>query len=61
MRKGLPEFENTWESADKLKEEFAGFLLEDKKSFEGEGIDKNNIVYTRRQNKKSGGGNSTHN
>ncbi|MCI38362.1 3-hydroxyisobutyryl-CoA hydrolase-like protein mitochondrial-like-like, partial [Trifolium medium] len=33
--KGLPDFENSWELADKLRKEYPGFLLEVKESFEG--------------------------
>jgi hypothetical protein len=51
--KNLPEFENSWEPADKLREEYPGFLLEGKKIFEGGGIDKHKIVYTRRQKRKN--------
>lgn len=39
--KGLPEFENSWEPTDKLRENFPGFLLEGKESFErGGGVDR---------------------
>lgn len=38
--KGLPDFENSWELAEKLKTEFPEFLLKDKESLEREGIDK---------------------
>lgn len=36
--KDLPEFENSWELAEKLKEEFPVFFLEVKEVFEGRGI-----------------------
>ncbi|MCH79981.1 hypothetical protein A2U01_0000743, partial [Trifolium medium] len=56
--KGLPDFENSWESADKdfenswesadkMRLEFPGFLLEVKESFEGGGIDSYGRVYRR--------------
>ncbi|PNY04175.1 hypothetical protein L195_g000590 [Trifolium pratense] len=45
--KGLTEFENSWESIDKLMSEFPGFLLEVKESFEGGGIDSYGRVYRR--------------
>ncbi|CAJ2661553.1 unnamed protein product [Trifolium pratense] len=55
---GLPEFENSWESVEKMRKEFPGFLLEVKESFEGGGIDKYDIVYTHKHNKKGGGNHS---
>lgn len=36
---GLPEFENSWESVQQLKQEFPDFILEDKDSSEGGGND----------------------
>jgi hypothetical protein len=50
---GLPEFENTWELASKMRQEFPEFLFEDKESLEGGGIDRYGVVYTRRQNRKN--------
>jgi hypothetical protein len=55
---GLPEFENSWESVEKMRKEFPGFLLEVKESFEGGGIDKYERFYTRKHNKKGGGNHS---
>ncbi|MCI25497.1 hypothetical protein A2U01_0046688, partial [Trifolium medium] len=36
----LPTFENSWEPVIKLHEEFSGFLLKDKESFEWGGNDR---------------------
>jgi hypothetical protein len=55
---GLPEFENSWESVEKMRKEFPGFLLEVKESFEGRGIDKYERFYTSKHNKKGGGNHS---
>ena len=57
--KDLPDFENSWEPVEKLRSEFPGFLLEGKKSFEGGGIDKQQIVYTRKHGKGSVGDHPT--
>ncbi|KAI5410675.1 hypothetical protein KIW84_055987 [Lathyrus oleraceus] len=47
-REGLPEFENSWELVEKMRQEFPGFLFEVKESLEGGGIDRYDIVYTRK-------------
>lgn len=44
--KYLPDFENSWESRDKMMTKFPTLLLEDKDSFEG-GIGKYGQVYER--------------
>jgi hypothetical protein len=57
---GLPTFENSWELADKLRQEFPGFLLEVKENFEGGGIDSYGRVYSRaREKKRTGGANQS--
>ncbi|XP_058755088.1 uncharacterized protein LOC131628242 [Vicia villosa] len=58
--KGLPEFENSWESVDKLQAEFPEFLLEVKENFEGGRIGRFGKVYQRtrkreRKKKKTAG------
>jgi hypothetical protein len=50
---GLPEFENSWELASRMRQEFPEFLFEDKESLAGGGIDRYGVVYTRRQNRKN--------
>jgi hypothetical protein len=45
---GLPEFENSWELAQKMKQEFPHFLFEVKESLEGGGIDRYGITYKRK-------------
>jgi hypothetical protein len=49
----LHTFENSWELASKMRQEFPEFLFEDKESLEGGGIDRYGVVYTRRQNRKN--------
>jgi hypothetical protein len=59
--KDLPEFENSWELVDKMRQEFPGFLLEVKENFEGGGIDSYSRVYKRTRKKREREGSSTHN
>ncbi|CAJ2678278.1 unnamed protein product [Trifolium pratense] len=49
---GLPEFENSWELASKMRKEFPRFLLEVKENFEGGGIDSYDIFYKRKRGQK---------
>ncbi|MCI10865.1 hypothetical protein A2U01_0031962, partial [Trifolium medium] len=58
--KELPEFENSWELVDKMRQKFPGFLLEVKENFEGGGIDSYGRVYKRTRKKREVGGNATH-
>ncbi|KAI5390202.1 hypothetical protein KIW84_075494 [Lathyrus oleraceus] len=50
--KDLPEFENSWELAERLKEEFPIFFLEVKEVFEGRGIGRYGRQYVRKRKKE---------
>ncbi|KAI5416307.1 hypothetical protein KIW84_041381 [Lathyrus oleraceus] len=50
--KDLPEFENSWELAERLKEEFPVFFLEVKEVFEGRGIGRYGRQYVRKRKKE---------
>ncbi|CAJ2679805.1 unnamed protein product [Trifolium pratense] len=55
---GLLEIENSWELVQKMRQEFPDFLFEVKESLEGGGIDRYDIVYTRKRKNKERGANS---
>ncbi|KAI5436327.1 hypothetical protein KIW84_022705 [Lathyrus oleraceus] len=50
--KDLPEFENSWELAERLKEEFPVFFLKVKEVFEGRGIGRYGRQYVRKRKKE---------
>lgn len=52
--KQLPEFENSWELVEKMKQEFPEFILEDNDNIEGGGIVRYGKMYSRKRGRRGG-------